>query len=188
MSEKKSLERPAQIATRRQVITGLAIAFGGWTLGTTTVFASTEEEISHSEESIHQVTVFKASRKRVYEALMDTKQFDKFTMQTPEMKSGQSLGNAPTKISREVGGAFTVFGGHIIGRHIELAANERIVQAWRVVDWSPGVYSVAKFELMEQGSETKLVFDHTAFPKGQAQHLADGWKSHYWEPMEKFLM
>jgi activator of HSP90 ATPase len=188
MSEKKSLDRPTQFATRRQVIAGLAIALGGWTMGTNAAFASTDEEISHTEESIHQVTVFKANRKRVYEALIDTKQFDKFTMQLPEMKAGQSLGNAPTKISREVGGAFTIFGGHIVGRQIELVPNERIVQAWRVVDWRPGVYSVAKFELVEQGSETKLVFDHTAFPKGQAQHLADGWKSHYWEPMEKFLM
>jgi len=187
MSEKKSLERPAQTATRRQVIASLAVAFSGLALGSVNAWAGTDEEISHSEESIHQVTVFKASRKRVYEALVDTKEFDKFTMQTPEMKSGQSLGNAPTKINREVGGAFTIFGGHIVGRQIELVPNERIVQAWRVVDWDRGVYSVAKFELLEQGSGTKLVFDHTAFPKGQAQHLADGWKSHYWEPMEKFL-
>src|ERR1044072_1311264 len=56
--------------------------------------------------------------------------------------------------------------GHIVGRHIELVANERIVQAWRVIDWNPGVYSIVKFELAEHGSGTKLVFDHTGFPEG----------------------
>jgi len=96
--------------------------------------------------------------------------------------------NKPTQISREAGGTFTLFGGHIVGRHLELVPNERIVQAWRVVTWSPGVYSIAKFELTEQGSSTKLVFDHVGFPDGQGQHLAEGWKANYWEPLEKYLI
>jgi len=83
---------------------------------------------------------------------------------------------------------FILFGGHIIGRQIELVPNERIVQAWRVVDWEPGVYSIAKFELREQGSGTKIVLDHMGFPKGLGEHLAAGWRSHYWEPLEKFLV
>ena len=73
------------------------------------------------------------------------------------------------------------------GRHVELVPNERIVQAWRTGSWAPGVYSIAKFEFVEQGSGTKIVFDHTGFPKGQAEVLASGWKAHYWEPIEKLL-
>jgi activator of HSP90 ATPase len=96
-------------------------------------------------------------------------------------------GGRPTEISREVGGALALFGGHIVGRHIELVPSERIVQAWREVSWDPGVYSIVKFELAEQGSGTKIVFDHTGFPKGRGEHLAVGWKAHYWEPLEKFL-
>jgi hypothetical protein len=61
------------------------------------------------------------------------------------------------------------------------------VQAWRVVDWNPGVYSIAKFELTEQGPGTRIVFDHTGFPEGLAQHLASGWTSNYWEPLAKYL-
>jgi activator of HSP90 ATPase len=97
------------------------------------------------------------------------------------------LGDKPAEISREMGGAFTLFGGYITGRHVELVPNERIVQAWRTGSWAPGVYSIAKFELVEQGSGTKIVFDHTGFPKGQAEVLASGWKAHYWEPIEKLL-
>jgi len=65
--------------------------------------------------------------------------------------------------------------------------NERIVQAWRAGSWDPGIYSIARFELVEQGSGTKIVFDHTGFPKGDGEHLAGGWKMNYWEPLEKFL-
>jgi uncharacterized protein YndB with AHSA1/START domain len=189
MSDNKNLEVPANAPTRRQVIVGVAMAFGGLTLGSTRAWAGAEEEISHTAESIHQEAVFKASRKRVYEALTDTKQFDKVIELSGVMKSGMlpSGADKPTKISSEVGGAFVLFGGYITGRHIELVPSERIVQAWRAGGWAPGVYSIAKFELVEQGSGTKIVFDHTGFPKGAAEHLASGWKAHYWEPLEKFL-
>jgi len=187
MSNRKSLAALANAPTRRQAIAGVAAAFGSLVLGSTRAWAGTEGEISHTAEAIHQETVFKASRKRVYEALTDTKQFEKVTQLGAAMQSGMSLGTKPTEISREVGGAFSIFRGHILGRHIELMPNERIVQAWRVADWNPGVYSIAKFELVEQGSGTKIVFDHTGFPKGQGEHLAAGWKGNYWEPLEKFL-
>jgi|SRR5215469_14365078 len=141
-----------------------------------------DQEISHTAESIHQEVVFPVSRERVYEALTDAKQFTKVTSLSPVMKA------APAEISHEAGGVFTCFGGHIVGRHVELVPNERIVQAWRVVTWDPGVYSIAKFELKEQGSETRLILDHTGFPRGKAEHLADGWKQNYWEPLRKYLV
>ncbi|HKO03938.1 MAG TPA: SRPBCC domain-containing protein [Candidatus Acidoferrales bacterium] len=145
------------------------------------------EVISHTGEAIHQEVVFTASRKRVYEALTETKQFDKVVQLSAAMKSGMPPGAAPTEISREVGGAFSLFGGYISGRQVELLPDERIVQAWRTLGWKPGVYSIAKFELMEQGSGTRLVFDHCGFPDGAGQHLAEGWKSNYWEPLAKYL-
>jgi activator of HSP90 ATPase len=177
------LSRP----TRRQLIAGVAIAFGGAALGATPGQAWAEEEISRAAESIHQEPVFKANRKRVYDALTDANQFNKVIQLSAAAKSGMSPGAKPAEISREAGGAFTLFGGYIMGRQIELVPNERIVQAWRTASWDPGVYSIAKFELVEQGSGTKIVFDHTGFPKGLGEHLAAGWKGNYWEPLEKFL-
>jgi hypothetical protein len=57
-----------------------------------------------------------------------------------------------------------------------------------VGNWDPGVYSIAKFELTEHRAGTKIVFDHTGFPKGDGEHLASGWKAHYWEPLQAFLV
>ena len=59
--------------TRREVIAGVAVAFGGLSLGSAMSWAAAGEEISHTAESIHQEPIFKASRKRVYEALTDAK-------------------------------------------------------------------------------------------------------------------
>jgi len=186
MSDKNNLAALAHGPSRRQAIISVAIAFGGATLFSTEAWAGADEEISHTAEAIHQEAVFKASRKRVYEALTDAQQFDKVIQLSGVMQS-MHLGNKPAEISREVGGAFTLFGGYITGRHVELVPNERIVQAWRTGGWPPGVYSIARFELVEQRAGTGIVFDHTGFPKGEAESLAAGWKAHYWEPLAKLL-
>jgi activator of HSP90 ATPase len=158
----------------------------GLTAIATPSFAYAENEISRSGESIHQEPVFRASRKRIYDALTDTAQFAKIVELSGAMR-GTPPGTKSAEISREVGGPFSIFGGHIVGRQIELVPNQRIVQAWRVVDWKPGEYSIARFELIDQGAETRLVFDHTGFPHGAAEHLASGWVEHYWAPLRKFL-
>jgi activator of HSP90 ATPase len=188
MSDRENLPpSPANYPTRRQWVTGVTFALGSLGFASARTFAEAPEEISHSAESIHLETVFKASRKRVYEALTDAKQFHKVTQLSAAVQSGMAPGTAPTEIANAPGGAFSFFGGYISGRNIELVSTERIIQAWRAGGWPPGIYSIAKFDLVEQGSDTKLVFDHTGFPKGEAEHLVEGWKTNYWQPLSKFL-
>ena len=172
--------------TRRQAIVGVVGALGSLALGPTGAWAGAEDGISHTADAIHQEPVFPASPKRVYEALTDPKQFTR-VIQLSGALQAMHLPDKPAQISREVGGAFALYGGYITGRHIELVPNVRVVQAWRAGDWPPGVYSIAKFELVEQGSGAKIVFDHTGFPKGDAEGLASGWRVHYWEPLAKVL-
>jgi activator of HSP90 ATPase len=117
---------------------------------------------------------FNAGARRVYEALLDSKQFTAFS-------------GAPAQIDRSAGGAFSLFGGLIVGRNIEVVPEKRIVQAWRPTDWTPGVYSLVKFELVAHGQHTQVVLDHTGFPEGGFEHLNSGWKSHYWDALTKFL-
>jgi activator of HSP90 ATPase len=124
--------------------------------------------------TIHQEVDFQVGPQRLYEALLDSKQFSAF--------SGR-----PAQIDPAVGGAFSLFGGHIVGRNVELVPNQRIVQVWRVVDWPEGAYSIVKFELKVQGASTHLVFDHTGFPEGLHDHLAAGWEANYWALLKKYL-
>ena len=124
--------------------------------------------------TIHQEVDFQVGPQRLYEALLDSKQFTAF--------SGR-----PAEIVATVGGAFSLFGGHIVGRNVELVPNQRIVQVWRVVDWPAGAYSIVKFEFKVEGATTHLVFDHTGFPEGLRDHLAAGWESNYWALLKKYL-
>jgi uncharacterized protein YndB with AHSA1/START domain len=125
--------------------------------------------------TIHQEVLINASPSKVYEALTNSQLFSTIT------------GGAPTEISSEVGGTFTLFGGYIEGRHIELVPAQRIVQAWRPAAWEKGLYSIVRFELIEQGQGTLIKFDHTGVPEDQISHLETGWGENYWKPLEKYL-
>jgi len=173
---------------RRQLLAASALAIVGLTARPTAARAEPNTEISSTEEAIHQDRVFSASPKRVYEALTVEKQFDRIIQLSGVMKA-DAMGKMqnPTKLSAHVGGLFVLFGGYIVGRQLELVPNELVVQAWRVLSWPRGVYSIARFELSDQAGQTKLAFDHTAFPKGQATHLVSGWQEHYWDPLTKLL-
>jgi activator of HSP90 ATPase len=123
-----------------------------------------------SPTTIHQEIDMTASPDRIYDALLDAKQFGALT-------------GLPTEIAGGVGGAFSCFGGHIVGRNVELVPKRRIVQAWRVADWPEGTYSIARFELKPQQAGTRVIFDHTGFPPGLRDHLAEGWEDHYWKAL-----
>jgi activator of HSP90 ATPase len=170
---------------RRQLLGAAALLVGGLSMGAR-ANADGEGEITHTAEAIHQETVFAASRKKVYDALTVAAQFQK-VIDNSAASQAMALAKKPAEISRELGGAFSVFGGHIVGRQLELLPERRIVQAWRVVDWPAGVFSIAHFELVDQGGSTKLVFDHTGFPSGEGAHLAEGWRVNYWQPLAKVL-
>ena len=131
-----------------------------------------DDGISHAAESIHQQVMLNLAPDRIYAALLDEKQFSAMT-------------GLPAHIEPQEGGAFSLFDQQITGRHIQLVPNTRIVQAWRSGSWDSGLYSIARFELTASSSGTKLVFDHTGFPIGQAQHLAAGWKDHYWHALQR---
>jgi activator of HSP90 ATPase len=124
--------------------------------------------------SIHQTVDFKATAARIYEVLLDAKQFRAFTKDTAEVQP-------------QPGAGFRLFGGRIEGRNIELIPNRRIVQAWRPASWAAGVYSIVKFELVASGAGTRLVLDHAGFAEDKWEGLNDGWPKMYWEPLHKYL-
>jgi len=175
-----------QAPTRRRVIMAGALLCSGAGIRRGSGAELPDDAIARSAESIHQEPVIAASRQRVYAVLTDARQFDRLTLLSDAAKS-MSLKPAPARINTQPGGEFALFGGYISGRFIELVANELIVQAWRVGNWNPGIYSIARFQLIEQGASTRISFDHTGFPTGAAEHLAEGWHINYWEPMQKLL-
>jgi uncharacterized protein YndB with AHSA1/START domain len=143
--------------------------------------------LSRTAEAIQQEVLFDASPQRVYQALTTTKDFDMVTRLSDGAVLLDAAGAKPTSISTAVGGSFTLFGGYIEGRHLEMRPNERLVQAWRAGSWRPGSFSIVAFNFTPTGGRTRLDFEHRGFPDGNGTSLAQGWHSHYWEPLAKYL-
>jgi uncharacterized protein YndB with AHSA1/START domain len=136
--------------------------------------ASAQTQTQKAGTTIHFDVDYKTAPERIYQALLDAKQFKAFS-------------GLAAEIDPKVGGWFKLFGGQIEGRNIELILNQRIVQAWRSASWAPGVYSIARFELVARGSGTRIVFDHAGFTEDKQEGLASGWEENYWAPLHKYL-
>jgi activator of HSP90 ATPase len=125
-------------------------------------------------KTIRQSATFKAGASEVYEALMDSKKHGEFTEST-------------AKISRKVGGKFSIYDGEIQGVNLELVPSQKIVQSWRYSDWPEGHYSRATFALKEVHGGTRLTFTQTGVPEEFYDDISQGWQDYYWEPMKEML-
>jgi len=180
MNVSEKVAAPAKKPTRRQLITGIATIAGGLVAGS--ALAQAQQDMTEAQSTgteglltyLHQEIEIKAGPQRIYDALLNSKQFSTFS-------------GFPAEISPEAGGTFSMFKGLIVGRNVELVPGQRIVQAWRPSNWDPGMYSIVRFELKKQDVGTLVVLDHTGFPEGSFRHLNPGWYEHYWEPIKKFL-
>jgi activator of HSP90 ATPase len=182
MNERNIRATVCNSITRRQVMAGAVVTFSGLAAGSTLLeeqARSTKEapvaSANRARTSLHEETDYKASPQRIYESLIESKQFAAFS-------------GAPAEIDPKAGGAFSMFGGMIVGRNVELVSGQRVVQAWRPTHWDAGVYSIVKFELTSRGSETHVVLDHKGFPEGEFESLTKGWHEHYLEPLRKYLV
>ena len=126
--------------------------------------------------TIRQEVLFKAKPQDVYEALMDSKKHSSFT-------------GSEAEISREVGGKFSVYGGGIRGKNLELVPGKTIVQEWlcETEGWPEGHYSRLQITLESAKQGTRLVMVHSGVPAASMKDIAKGWKDYYWEPMKKLL-
>lgn len=127
-------------------------------------------------KTVRQTVVFKASPHDVYEALMDSRKHSAFTG-----------GNA--RISRKVGGRFSVWDGSVNGINLALVPDKKIVQKWRSEEeeWPKGHYSRTSFLLEKAKTGTRLRFVQTCVPLAAYESIKKGWHAYYWNPMKMFF-
>jgi len=129
--------------------------------------------------SIHQQALIAATPLQVYTYLTDGRVF------------AAATGMAAQLEARE-GSEFSLFGGRVQGRQIELVPGQRVVQAWRFGDahpdvWDAGVYSVVRFTLTAERDQTRFAVDHEAIPAEWVEHIAGGYPAFYAEPMARYF-
>jgi uncharacterized protein YndB with AHSA1/START domain len=123
---------------------------------------------------IHVEAVFPGDPERIYELLTDGA---RFSMLVGRRGRGGSV----------EGAWFSLLGDRLEGRQIELVRFERVVQAWRFADWTPGVYSIVRFTLQPEPSGTRVVVYQDGYPADSQELLVRSWRSLYFEPMAQHL-
>ncbi len=97
--------------TRRQVASGIALALCSLATASSALARDCRSKPSREaaranrkRTSLHEEIELKSEPQRIYEVLLDAKQFAAFT-------------GAPAEIDPKPGGAFSLFGGQIVGRN-----------------------------------------------------------------------
>lgn len=126
-------------------------------------------------KNIQHTVLIRATPKQIYAALMNGKKHSQFT-------------GEPAKIRAKAGAAFSCYDGYITGVTLEFKPGRRIVQAWRSQDWPDGHYSIVTFALAKKsGGRTQLSFTQVGVPAEDYAKKNQGWRTHYWQPLKKFL-
>jgi activator of HSP90 ATPase len=105
-----------------------------------------------------------------------------------DAKKHSMISGAPATISAKEGSKYSVHGGYIKGRNLQLVKNRLIVQTWRAEGWSKDdIDSTFIIHLEQKGKNVVLYAIHANVPDKHAGHLAKGWFDHYWNPWKQHV-
>jgi activator of HSP90 ATPase len=125
-------------------------------------------------KTIHQIIIFKASPKIIYEIWLDSE------------KHSALIGDE-ANISKEINGKFSTFSGYSKGINLELIPNKKIVQTWRANEWAENHYSKITITLTKIKQGTKLEFIQEHVPDKFYESIYKGWMDFYWAPLKEML-
>lgn len=123
-------------------------------------------------KTIQQSYVINASIEKVWQALVDPKIINQW-------------GGGEAKMSEEEEAEFSLWGGEIHGKNVEVIKQRKLVQDWKEDDWKE--YSRVTFNLSEEKDKTKVELIHENIPDKEAKEIGDGWKSYYMNPLKDLV-
>ncbi|KAK9123123.1 hypothetical protein Sjap_012725 [Stephania japonica] len=109
--------------------------------------ARMEKKVRKEREGFKAISMterFNCRGRDLYEILMDENRWKGFTQSN-------------ARISKEVGGEFSLFDGAVTGTNQELQEGKLIVQKWRFSNWADGIHSTVRIAMDEPESGVTVV-------------------------------
>lgn len=97
-------------------------------------------------------------------------------------------GGGPAKMGDKVGFEFSLWGGSIWGKNIEVLENKKLIQEWFSDEenkWDKP--SIVSFTLFKLRGGTKLDLLHKDIPDENASDIDEGWKDYYLGQLKDYL-
>lgn len=116
----------------------------------------------------------------LYETLLDTDRI-----------RGATASDA--KMSKEVGGKFSMFSGSVEGENLSLvpytdsAGKATIKWKWRFMTWPPGTSSEVTIDLIEKDGGTAVELTHKGVPEEEVERTERGWKELLFDRLKAML-
>ncbi len=89
------------------------------------------------------------------------------------------------KMSAQVGADFSLWGGQMFGKNLEVVKNKKLVQEWSYDQWlSP---SKVTFTLKAKGKNTIIELLHEDVPEKSLNSISDGWDAYYLGAMQEMF-
>lgn len=125
---------------------------------------------------IKQRYLIKATQDKVWSALVNPETIEKW-------------GGGPAKMKGEVGFSFSLWGGDVWGKNLEVvnpeSGEKKLVQEWYGGEWE--VASIVTFKLNASNGYTEIILEHKGYPKEEKEDLAAGWNDYYLGAIKKLL-
>jgi uncharacterized protein YndB with AHSA1/START domain len=113
---------------------------------------------------IQQTYEMNASPEEVFKALVDSEII-------------QDWSGDEAKMSGEVGGKWSLWGGQMFGTNLEVVKNKKLVQEWCYDQWDQP--SRVTFTLKAKGKKTVVELLHEDVPQKSLNSISDGWGAYY---------
>ena len=86
-------------------------------------------------------------------------------------------GGGPAVMDDNEGTAFSLWGGDIHGKNIEVVINKKLVQEWYGGDWLEA--SRVTFIFNSEGNKTQVSLLHENVPDAEVKDIDSGWDDYY---------
>ena len=105
-----------------------------------------------------------------------------------DAKKHSMISGGPATISAKEGTKYSVHGGYIEGKNLQLVKDKLIVQTWRARGWDKeDVDSTFMINLEQKGKDVILHAVHANVPDKHSAGISKGWHDHYWKPWKQHL-
>ncbi len=82
-------------------------------------------------------------------------------------------------MNKEIGSEFSLWGGDIIGKNLEIVENEKLVQQWYFGEEEDEIPSIVTMKIWKKGGGSSVELNHTNIPNEAYDNIVEGWNESY---------
>jgi len=94
-------------------------------------------------------------------------------------------GAGPAKMTDKEGEMFSLWGGDVFGKNVQVEKRQKLVQDWYEGNWPKP--SKVTFTLVGREDKTTIHLLHENVPDDEAKDLEKGWNDYYLGKIKKYL-